>query len=506
MEDLCHDGVATSWTEHPSHPHTYPSLPLFSLESPNMYGNFPKRLSTVRIPSPTVIHPSYSSGIEALPHELQQKIFLLLVLAHFFSDIRTFSSFDKRSTLLILSHVCRSWRMVVLDHPLLWSYILATGPLRPELVDLWLRRSGNMGLTVSLSRVQSQSTQCEVCCDNNVISVRLIANHSSRWVSLTIKSRALDNPALLELTPGSLPQLRKFFWHTSSFTIDPTLNHILQIVSTDSQVETAWINHIPSEMPWNQLLELRLFGVDLSTKMRVLGRMQNLTSLSWIRAGGNLDIHLSSPVNFPRLTTLRVNSASPNCSGIFDAVTLPSLSDLHFSTAWDWSDELPVNGYHPRFVVFGAICELLARSGCHLHRIFVSCTRSGARIPEATLTKFLSDSVLRYLEVACLPALEPTIGNFWAHLQGDFLPTLRELYVATKLDTYQESYTGLQQSDRQFEKVQFGVNASYLDMYRRTQYNKEAVGLIADGCRALPWLKVVSWSQPSDSIMHYCYD
>lgn len=108
-----------------------------------------------------------------LPPEVLSHIFLSQACAIFDDHLAkyqhgalNFSSYDQHSHLptyswTVVSRVCRHWRMVALDCPLLWTHIVLDERYPPHCVQAFVNRS--QGLPLTLVVYAAQETHCAGC-------------------------------------------------------------------------------------------------------------------------------------------------------------------------------------------------------------------------------------------------------------------------------------------------------------------------------------------------------
>ncbi|KAG0694641.1 hypothetical protein DFH29DRAFT_1083730 [Suillus ampliporus] len=171
--------------------------------------------------------------IHGLPVELLQQIFLLIVndvpdCPSIFSFGETTISVDVASPPLILTRVCRLWRVVAYSTTGVWSRIQVGLPGRvqplksflPDLLQCWLARSGSRPLTLRI--VDKRQFYYRVCgkhpwqrpSEVNSQLLDILLSESKRWetvVMLPVEdwSQNFDAPQLRSLE-CCLSNLRRF--------------------------------------------------------------------------------------------------------------------------------------------------------------------------------------------------------------------------------------------------------------------------------------------------------
>jgi len=165
------------------------------------YSSHSRSVNTLEDRKATIIrnitaHESIISPLRRLPPELLQVIFLQ-------------THWDPQTTSTLawyLSQVCRSWRMIVHDTPVLWNYITINfnnkpTKLRPQedRLKLILQRSGNVDLRISISGIMNQG-------DKRLSLLLILIAQSERWQYLNLTVTAKTVMAFQDVK-GRLPRL-----------------------------------------------------------------------------------------------------------------------------------------------------------------------------------------------------------------------------------------------------------------------------------------------------------
>ncbi|KAJ3509985.1 hypothetical protein NLJ89_g4935 [Agrocybe chaxingu] len=134
-------------------------------------------------------HTDMSPNVfQVLPPELMAEIFATVCHADsdkFLSDKQR----HKRTTPLILSHVCTAWRTLIHSTPHIWSHVclcLSRDRLSSQ-IDLlldWLIRSGACPLNISLCFENEDDWEGEETVPRELVN--LLGSAASRWRSLNV--------------------------------------------------------------------------------------------------------------------------------------------------------------------------------------------------------------------------------------------------------------------------------------------------------------------------------
>lgn len=202
-------------------------------------------------------------GLSSLPDDILRLIFAEVT-----------DALGRRSwtTPFRLSSVCRRFRSVVVSSPSMWSFV-STDALKREAIDLCLRRSCNVGLSLEIQGGRNVADDFYI----------LVKRHCERWESLDIHLREdsdLDG-VFSDMQPIALPRLKdmtishalpnktllgKIVQYSSTFA--PNL-HVLNLdISIGMSINTHHV--LPASL---RRLELKIFGSNLT------GASQNLVLL-----------------------------------------------------------------------------------------------------------------------------------------------------------------------------------------------------------------------------------
>lgn len=116
-----------------------------------------------------------------LPAEVLSNIFIALkeVIVH-----------ERKMSWVRVSHVCRHWRAVALDCPVLWSTILS---VNPELMELMLHRSKSSPLTIKISACTTRTNDVLSKTLSQTSRLRDVELHLGEWDTSLEASKILSN-------------------------------------------------------------------------------------------------------------------------------------------------------------------------------------------------------------------------------------------------------------------------------------------------------------------------
>ncbi|KAF8645605.1 hypothetical protein AX16_007687 [Volvariella volvacea WC 439] len=309
--------------------------------------------------------PAITTYIFTVPEDVLVEIFHLTRPEY--NDPSQFYSYF--SSLLSLSHVCRTWRNTIsLNMPTAWSKILirlpkSTGIVR--LAELSLIRTGdtcplNLSITPGFQYSPPLSSQ-EV---ELVIEVfNLFISYADRWHTIQIKFRYMFPPGrILSLPiPRNLVFVRGIMlWEWEQAAQD----QIWEAINSSLRLRRVhWENVIPRSTPWSQLENVRI-AVDYIQPLKdVLPRFTNLTSLS-MRCGDFTGFHpqdfTTELITIPALRVLDLDGFHIN--PVLDRIVAPRLQELDIYNNY-------AREAHPD--LFPSIHTFLTQSNCHLRTLSI---------------------------------------------------------------------------------------------------------------------------------------
>ncbi|KAJ7288911.1 hypothetical protein C8J57DRAFT_1048066, partial [Mycena rebaudengoi] len=164
---------------------------------------------------------------------------------------------------LLLTRICKFWRIIALNTPNLWTSIIVDSRFLPDagLVEAWLRHVGVRGITLELSHPEEEVGDSGY--DERMQALEVqglftpVMSWSHQWMDVTINL----SPAVCEnyfLTRRTLPMLRKLSINSSFFhsEIDPPVDDLRMFSDAPVLTEVHLADGIPLsafELPWAQL-------------------------------------------------------------------------------------------------------------------------------------------------------------------------------------------------------------------------------------------------------------
>ncbi|KAJ7125446.1 hypothetical protein C8R46DRAFT_1147051 [Mycena filopes] len=270
---------------------------------------------------------------------------------------------------LLVTQICGEWREVATHTPEIWQSLeFTTDNERVELLDLWLARSGDAPLNLTLYSWDPARTE-------PFMAASILHAHHWQDVKFGLPLAAYLS---LDLTSVSLPILRSIsldITHrphdgatgTVAVTNAPLLHHVR--INAHSEVKV--------DLRWSQITTLTLHAVDLTECISTLRRCPDLVKLT-VFTIGDAPTQFDSSVVFSALETLECNLTN---GSILEYLTLPRLHALVITQAVEPQDAM----------VLG---NCLRRSACPLRVLSLSCrTMASSEILSAYLIA-VSDCVL----------------------------------------------------------------------------------------------------------------
>ncbi|KAJ7601144.1 hypothetical protein C8J56DRAFT_27270 [Mycena floridula] len=153
-----------------------------------------------------VSYKAILAPIRHLPGDMLQEIFVSCLLAKNTPDMTI------TNTPLLLGHVCRSWRELVMLTPQLWAsiHVKFTENLNPITIQrlcdeaqTWIARSGICPLTV---KVENGGCTSPIV----VKFIQSLTRFSMRWRSIELEAAAVWLTPLMSLSKSDVPRLEKF--------------------------------------------------------------------------------------------------------------------------------------------------------------------------------------------------------------------------------------------------------------------------------------------------------
>ncbi|KAJ2911521.1 hypothetical protein MD484_g8893, partial [Candolleomyces efflorescens] len=287
-----------------------------------------------------------------------------------------------RTTPLLLSHVCKTWRRLTFSAPELWSTIYING-ISPRmfmlLQKIWLPNSRTrlldltiQGPNLSLSSVRKVSVK-EV--------FRALGKESARWRSLTVKSSVPWGFSLHELfcPVGPAAHLESFSIYAASSWLTPSADKLVKGFATLRHVEltktggmnvdcTRFIVGLSPAHLTTLKLPLALESRSHTRLFTTLSRFGCLEALqvefTVLRPGERLhsgrglleEVTVHLPV-MKKLTLIGTHGSHESLISLLNSLDAPSLSDLSIRTRFPPGGDRSLAG-----ILFTSLKEMLTRS------------------------------------------------------------------------------------------------------------------------------------------------
>ncbi|KAJ7861850.1 hypothetical protein B0H14DRAFT_2505878 [Mycena olivaceomarginata] len=162
-------------------------------------------------------HPSRNNTLDAtilvLPPEITVNIFRLCLLAPIAAesdlDFATPPRPSSREAPLLLAQICRRWRDICLDTPEMWTSINSSHNGSIELLELWLSRTRNRSLIISLL-IMDNCHNSRAC-----TFMQAIMSRCSQWRDVRLH---LPYCAIQQLDMFIFPRMERFRISTDDIT------------------------------------------------------------------------------------------------------------------------------------------------------------------------------------------------------------------------------------------------------------------------------------------------
>lgn len=229
-----------------------------------------------------------------------------------------------------LSQVCSRWRSIALSFHELWSAVIIsvdvyTTRTSLDILDLWLKRSGEYPLTIEFGYPRDDPSKMQSMCRDILDS---LMNHSKRWrsVELTVMS---EDFLLLFPVRGNLPLLEHLslirvgsihmsdHWNVHAFEVAPRLRSVM----FRNIREPARI----MKLPWSQIIFYRARVVSTEEHAEVL-RLANNIDTCWLSCEREVPTTLEFRVGTVNLSRLR--SLSYRSLAIPPVLRTPALEEV----------------------------------------------------------------------------------------------------------------------------------------------------------------------------------
>ena len=280
------------------------------------------------------------SFISQLPPEILSEIFLYCI------PHEQFPVACRTQAPLLLTQVSASWRALALVSPDLWTalHINYKDPLEDiPATDLWLSRSGDKPLTLSIAVDFGEQPQQDI--------IDAICRHSKRWKHVRFDFRHLLCAQMyhLNLAQDQIPELCTFEFHARDISNTNVVPIIRLLHSAPKLRELAWVDDLADtdtllELPLGRLTRLSL-EMDHGTLdyLQVLNECSNLEHIRITRPSAATP-QTRPPLFLPKLTSLNISS---DLTGICDYLLLPALKEVRIYAEGDKQTQLHPLSHDP---------------------------------------------------------------------------------------------------------------------------------------------------------------
>ncbi|TDL20650.1 hypothetical protein BD410DRAFT_899377, partial [Rickenella mellea] len=301
-----------------------------------------------------IMHHGGPSPIDKLPDDVLSQIFLACLDP-------PLSRPNIRKAPVILGRICRSWRRLALDMPLLWNYIVGVAIMRHDLLhdetsntaelekdilawDEYLARSRSCPLEISMFYIILGVDAPPSYFVPKVSAIVLkILPHSQRWrnIVLDIPDGALQD--FFSQFVSGVPRLRSLMVSESNpVHWGPTLRINL---SSAHQLERLHIR-IPTDVNWDttimhQMRDLNVQPTSVWSFLQCIDQCPSLTSVEFCgdvktRSAPLTEIHTH---RLSSLVKIRLDELNQYLfSGLLDSLHLPVLKQLDIRATHGFSD------------------------------------------------------------------------------------------------------------------------------------------------------------------------
>ncbi|KAK7063509.1 F-box domain-containing protein [Favolaschia claudopus] len=357
--------------------------------------------------------------ILTLPVEITSEIFMQYLDAVFAGQVgppRVELRKARTSGPLVLSRVCRAWRSIAINTPLLWCRVFAGSPHGRsrdwrKLLECWLPRAGNQPLYLRLADFDPHFT---------ALHFPTIAPYSSQWRAFEC---CISTPVTFRINTirGRLPLLRELSVKWKELDSVDVEFSTIDAFSVAPELRKVVIYNLPPKwipLPLAQLTHLTLYGQTIADAIEVLHQCPGLEELS-IDLDDEADEDRRAPVIHSRIHKLCLSNECAATPEILPYITLPNLHSLELV---NWEDLDPEINLEDR----EALHDLLQRSQCaadsiSLHGCYID-------LVDFALGAVWQVSQVTFDRISCTPS---RLGEILGRITSDskFLPNMTSLHL-----------------------------------------------------------------------------
>lgn len=286
-----------------------------------------------------------------------------------------------RSDPTILGQICSRWRTVAINLPILWSNIHIYNPKRSQvrLVDIWLERSGNKPLCLTLDYNRLDGV-CDLKAASKILTS--FASHLEYWriidFHMPLQLLGTLSPIVhIPKTPVLLESCTLVFNSSSRYPykqhFGPYIDAIWKFVHSSPNLHRVnWastgVDKLPKHAPFHQLTHIETyFQLSIDDALTFLAAVPLIEELSLSTISFPSKI-APDPRGFPlvlqHLRVLEIYSWSTRTCPLFSSLMCPSLQILSLNHNSITDDQPNQN--------LSELIQFLQRSTCHLHTLDIT--------------------------------------------------------------------------------------------------------------------------------------
>ncbi|KAK7026251.1 F-box domain-containing protein [Favolaschia claudopus] len=345
--------------------------------------------------------------ILTLPVEITSEIFMQYLDGLFegqFGPPRVELRTARTSGPLVLSQVCRAWRSIAINTPLLWCRVFADSfydncPDWRRLLECWLPRAGNHPLYLGLAD------------DHHFTALHFptIAPYSSQWRAFEC---CISTPVTfpIDTIRGRLPLLRELTITWREWDSVDTEFSTVDAFSVAPELRKVVLRNLPPKwipLPLAQLTHITLYGQTIADAIEVLHQCPNLEELSIELDGAEDEVPLA-PVIHTRIHKLSLWNECSATPEILPYITLPNLHSLELRGFTRLSPTI-------------AVCSWCAVDSISLHYCYID-------LVDFALGAVWQVSQVTFDRISCTPS---RLGEILGRMTSDsrFLPNMTSLHL-----------------------------------------------------------------------------
>ncbi|KAI5896971.1 uncharacterized protein SCHCODRAFT_02570266 [Schizophyllum commune H4-8] len=353
---------------------------------------------------------SYTHPINQLPVELLSYIFTRCLdleasnLAH--------AEVDSNFISLLISRVCRRWRLIALDTPFLWQHFLMA-PCKNRshyaIARLFLKRTKGMGMHIRYAENTLRGARTGSC--PRACALDFIIRNISQIVALELEGpRGSTVMRLTAVRRGSISMMKRFVLRTRSPNMDPSLARGLHLIFLSNGLrEIKWnlATFVPEEISWTRLhyLSLSHCPIEQHTLLRILLSAPALQEAHVEVAKALGPAKRFTAVHADALHSLTVEGEGPQ-DQLLEALHLPGLRVFSLRPLSSLSHEASSNSPGWPFLDASVLYGFLSRVQGSLERFYL--LYGGKTFDEAALVHLITTP--QFSEIQILHAID-VYGN-----------------------------------------------------------------------------------------------